>query len=270
MNYSKTLETLLQPMSLDNKFKLFDEFYSGFKSGEIKPVVTDNPIVFQTPSYQHICNIVPLGKVKCTKDLQTTEGKISLLHAVMHIEYSAIDLALDAAYRFASLPHQFYSDWLEVADEEIKHFKMLLDLIRSIGADYGDCEVHDGLFLACRDTQDLLTRMAVIPRSMEANGLDANLQMTTKINKLKPDPFLIKLLDALKVIETDEISHVQKGDRWFKYACKLQNLDPEATYIQILKDRGGGNIKRTMHIEARKEAGFSCSELNWLANQKIC
>lgn len=270
MNYSKTLEQLLSPMSLDDKFKLFYDFYNRFKDGSIAVAPASNPVVFSQPSYANICHVVPLGKVKRIKDLQTTEGKISLLHALMHIEYSAIDLALDASYRFSSLPHSFYSDWLEVADEEILHFNMLRALINELGSDYGDFEVHNGLFLASMDTLDLMSRMAVIPRSMEANGLDANLQMKNKILQLASDPMLEKILNALAVIEKDEISHVQKGDRWFKYACKEQNLDPMATYFDILKSRGEGTIKRKMHIEARKMAGFSCSELNHLANEHLC
>lgn len=270
MNYANTLEKLLTPMGVDDKFKLFDEFYRGFKDGSIKVEIRSNPIVFDQPSYAGICTIVSLGKVKRTKDLQTTKGKISLLHAIMHIEFSAIDLALDAAYRFRSMPSDFYSDWLEVANEEIGHFKLLRDLIRSIGADYGDDEVHDGLFQACKSTQDLITRMAIIPRNMEANGLDANLHLRHKISKLKPNQFFDELLNVLAIIERDEISHVQKGDRWFKYACKIEGLDPQKSYLEILKKHGEGAIKREMNIKARKKAGFSCYELNQIAGKEVC
>ena len=128
------------------------------------------------PSYSKICSI------KSMKEIKQKHTNEAFLHSIAHIEYSAIDIALDACYRFRNLPMEYYLDWLEVANDEIRHFKMISDKMESLGVRYGDYIVHDGLFIALIKTQNsLINRMAILPRYMEANGLDANLFMMENI-----------------------------------------------------------------------------------------
>ena len=133
-----------------------------------------------------------------------------LLHAITHIEFSAIDLALDACYRFQKLPREYYKDWMEVADDEVRHFKMLINLLKKYGVEYGDYPVHQGLFEASMRALEFIPRMALIPRYMEANGLDANQAL---IAKLKTIPNTEEVIEVLEVILKEEIDHVKKGDK---------------------------------------------------------
>ena len=193
-----------------------------------------------------------------------------LLHSIAHIEYSAIDLALDAAYRFSGLPKEYYDDWLEVAEDEIRHFRMIETLLHEVGGVYGEYSVHDGLFEAMRKTPTLLSRMAVVPRYLEAGGLDANPKIIQKLSKFK-DQFAQKMIDAQEIILAEEISHVQKGDKWFKYACDLDGKNYDI-YFKILKEIMPNSAKKKNFInkEARLEAGFSCEELNQISTKQEC
>ena len=161
----------------NEKINLFRNIYQDFLNNQLTFAPTDNIEVFDTPAYSKICNIVDQRKVPARKNLATDEGQTILLHAVAHIEYSAIDLALDACYRFQDMPKEFYSDWMKVADDEIRHFLMINELLETYSVKYGDIDVHQTLFDACMKTQELIQRMALIPRYMEANGLDANAMM---------------------------------------------------------------------------------------------
>ena len=190
-----------------------------------------------------------------------------MLHAIVHIEYSAIDLALDACYRFRNLPDEFYFDWLEVAEDEIRHFKMINTLLEKTGFSYGDFPVHASLFEASQKTQELLSRMAIIPRWYEAGGLDANEKIINKLSSLQ-DPFANEVIDALKIILKEEISHVVKGDKWFKRECARQNLEPIQTYFQIVDKFFKDWKKKDINVAARLKAGFTCKELKIL-NEKI-
>ena len=190
-----------------------------------------------------------------------------LVHAILHIEYSAIDLALDAVYRFPEMPKEYQLDWLEVALDELRHYQMLEELIMSLGYVYGDFPVHSGLFDAAQNTsEDVLDRMAIIPRYYEASGLDVNPQIVKKLTANSKSLYTIQLVEFLDVIYREEIVHVQKGDRWFKYICEQRGLD-SSIYFEILdryklKDKHRPNI----NVGARKEAGFSCQELKKLGD----
>lgn len=271
MDYFKTLETILIEKEPIEKFKLFEQFYEKYKKG--KTVFEENftPLTLEKPSYEGLLNVVLPKEVKTRKYFDTTEGKASLLHTICHIEYGAIDLALDAAYRFTDLPNDYYSDWLEVAEDEIRHFRMCETLLNELGYVYGDFEVHTNLFEAMKKTQTLLSRMAIVPRFLEANGLDQNPKIMEKL-KSSPDAMNEKILDALEIILEEEISHVQKGDRWFRYACEQEQCHPEETYLKLLEEYYPGSTQKVvnMNFEARKQAGFSCDELKRLSNKKEC
>lgn len=271
MKFYETLQFLLSTPDIKKKFEVFTGLFEAFKADQVDFVADRSPIVFDQPSYASFTTVVPLGGVRRSKDLQTKEAQTGLIHSIAHIEFSAIDLALDAAYRFRGMPREFYHDWLEVAEDEIRHFKMLISLLDSLGAKYGDLPVHNGLFVACRATDSsFLERMAVVPRSMEANGLDANLQMKRKLELIRADQTIEELKKTLAVILDEEISHVHKGDKWFKYACNQLNLDSEKTYMELALKHNLANIKREINVNARLEAGFTCSELKFLTNKEIC
>ncbi len=271
MNFYKTLETILTTSEPSAKFEAFRIFYAQYQAGDVLFEETFSPIVFTTPSYALFCNVVHPLKVPKRRKLTTDNGKIVLLHAIAHIEYTAIDLALDHAYRFQGLPKAYYDDWLEVADDEIRHFEMLNTLLEELGAKYGDLDVHNSLFEASYKTQNLLDRMAVVPRYLEANGLDATPAVLERLENLPSDAMLEKIKAALKIILEEEIDHVLKGDRWFNYACEKEGVSPDTFFAIIEKYSPGAFPKKNgVNIEARKEAGFSCGEMKKILDGHEC
>jgi uncharacterized ferritin-like protein (DUF455 family) len=223
------------------------------------------PVVFEIPSYASKCTIVNPRDLPTRKEFDTPEGLATLVHAIAHIEYSAIDLALDAVYRFPQMPLEYKVDWLVVAEDEIRHYKMLFELLDALGYRYGDFPVHCGLFDAAAHTAHaLLDRMAIVPRYYEASGLDVNPQIIKKLENKRKNPLVAKLIDALKIIYDEEIEHVHKGDKWFKYLCAKEGLD-ESVYFEILERyRLLSKHRPHINVNARKEAGFTCSEIKKL------
>jgi len=271
MNFYKELELILEAKRSKEKISLFENFYMKYKNDEIVFEESFIPKEFDTPSYETMCQIVPPQDVPKRSNLTIKEGQINLIHAIAHIEYSAIDLALDAVYRFTNMPKKYYDDWLEVANDEIRHFLMLEKLLNEVDAVYGDIEVHNALFEASQRTQTLLERMAVVPRYLEANGLDATPMILKKLKKSPKNMMIEKIIQTLEIILEEEIDHVKKGDVWFKYACKREEVD-EAIYFEIIKKHYPRGFLRPndLNIEARREAGFSCSELKTMAKKEIC
>jgi uncharacterized ferritin-like protein (DUF455 family) len=221
------------------------------------------PKQFDSPSYGTICRIVDPKDLPSRKRSDTMEGMAALVHAIAHIEYSAIDLALDAVYHFGSMPIEYKIDWLEVAADEIRHFAMLEALLSDLGYKYGDFPVHSGLFdIAKQTAHSPLDRMAVVPRYFEASGLDVNPQIIKKLKQQRQNQYILRLIESLEVILAEEIDHVRKGDRWFKYLCDIEGLDAPSTYKEILSSyRLLDKPRPHINIQARKEAGFACSEL---------
>lgn len=271
MNYYYLLEDIILTSDPHEKIEKFGGFYDNFLQNKLEFEDGYEPYEMISPSYEGMLNIVLPKQAKNRKYVNTREGKITLLHTIAHIEYCAIDLALDAALRYQGLPRAFYEDWLEVAEDEIRHFLMIEKLLKELDASYGDIEVHTNLFEAMKKTPDLLSRMAVVPRFLEANGLDQNPKIMEKLNSC-PDEFNTKILAALDTILEEEIDHVSKGDRWFKYECENQKLEPESTYIKILDGifPGTSTRKYQLNFDARKKAGFSCDELKFLSKMEDC
>jgi len=271
MNFYKELELVLQANNSVQKVEMFEIFYERYKSSEVVFDASHQSLYFEEPSYHEFCKVIPPQDVPKRKNLTVREGQINLLHAIAHIEYSAIDLALDGAYRFKGLPKAYYDDWLEVAADEVRHFVMLEKLLKELGAEYGDIEVHNALFEASQRTQTLLERMAVVPRYLEANGLDATPMILTKLKKLPKNEMVGKIIATLEVILEEEVDHVKKGDVWFEYACEKEGVE-KATYFEIIQKYYPRGFLRpqNLNIEARKEAGFSCSELKYMAKIEVC
>ena len=164
------------------------------------------------------------------RGMQSQEGRAVLLHALAHIEFNAINLALDAVWRFAGMPDTFYADWLKVAAEEAHHFSLLTARLAAFGHAYGDFPAHDGLWDMCERTRgDVLARMALVPRTLEARGLDASPPIRARLQQAG-DHESAAILD---VILHDEIGHVLIGNRWFRYLCEQAALDPHATYVRL-------------------------------------
>ncbi len=271
MDYFIMLEEVLLTNKPKDKIEKFNTFYQLFLNDELEFNNEHIACELIEPSYATFLEIVKPMALAKIKNFNTIEGKKYLVHTILHIEYSAIDLALDAALRFKDMPKNYYKDWLEVADDEIRHFLMLEKLLSEINGEYGDFPVHKNLFEAMQDTPDFLRRMAAVPRFLEANGLDQNPKIMQKLNSNK-DVFNTKLLDVLAIILEEEVDHVLKGDRWYKYECDRLNLDYDSTYLEIIEDVFPGSTKRKMDLnfEARKKAGFSCDVLKILSKKEDC
>ena len=265
MNIYKMLEQAIISNDIEIKDRVTAECLEYCNQNEVSLENDFVPKIFVKPSYANRCNIVNPRELPSRKDFETKEGLATLVHAIIHIEYSAIDLALDAVYRFVDMPMEYKIDWLVVAKDEIRHFKMLYEILEELGYEYGDFPVHCGLFDASMNTANsVLERMVVVPRYYEASGLDVNPQIIKKLENRHKYPMVKKLIDALGIIYKEEIEHVQKGDRWFKYLCKRDGLD-EDIYFDILKEYEIMHKHRPhLNVEARKEAGFSCSEIKKL------
>jgi uncharacterized ferritin-like protein (DUF455 family) len=195
------------------------------------------------------------------RSIATPHGQAALIHAIAHIEFNAINLAWDAVYRFREMPDGFRHDWIRVADEEAYHFTLLTGRLQRLGYHYGDFDAHDGLWDVARDTaHDVLERMALVPRVLEARGLDATPKIMRKLAEAG-DPETVAILE---IILHDEIGHVEIGSRWFRYACDQRGLDSQQTFRQLLQERLRGRIRGPLHLEARRQAGFSEEELTEL------
>lgn len=156
-----------------------------------------------------------------------------MMHAIAHIEFNAINLALDAVQRFEGMPEQFYADWLRIADEEAYHFELIRAHMRQLGADYGDHNAHSGLWEMCEKTaHDVLIRMALVPRVLEARGLDVTPGIQKKLTQVG-DHNAVSLLD---IILRDEIGHVEIGNRWFRHCCKARGLKTDETFFKLLDE----------------------------------
>lgn len=189
-------------------------------------------------------------------------GQVALLHAIAHIEFNAINLALDCIYRFQGLPESFYSGWIAVAAEEALHFRLVRGRLCALGQDYGDLPAHNGLWeMACRTAHDPLARMALVPRVLEARGLDATPPIMGKLRTLGD----VESVAVLEIILRDEVGHVALGDRWFRWFCGERDLDPEAEYLRLVRELKAPWPAPPLNLAARREAGFGEEELARLA-----
>jgi len=193
--------------------------------------------------------------------LNSELGKAAFFHALAHIEFIAIYLAWDILYRFRGLPDVFYQDWLSIADEEAQHFTLIREHLQEMNVDYGDLPAHRGLWDHAEDTAaDILARLAMVPRCMEARGLDVTPQMIKKF-KIQDDQKSVELLTR---ILNDEVGHVKTGSYWFKLICEQRGLNYEEKYKELIEKYYVGKPKGPFNRELRIIAGFSNAEINWL------
>jgi uncharacterized ferritin-like protein (DUF455 family) len=195
------------------------------------------------------------------RNFSSLKGRLTMVHAIAHIEFNAINLALDAVYRFQAMPDQFYSDWCRVAAEEAQHFTLLSDYLTGHGMAYGDLSAHNGLWeMAVKTDFDVLVRMALVPRVLEARGLDVTPTMIEKLASTGD----VTLISILKKIFDEEIGHVKIGTYWYQLLCKERKLEPEGTFIQLIKEHMEGARFGPFETQARIDAGFSHEELQSL------
>jgi uncharacterized ferritin-like protein (DUF455 family) len=197
------------------------------------------------------------------RSMITPEGRAILIHALAHIEFNAINLALDAIWRFAGMPREYYADWLHVADEEALHFSLLAGHLQTQGHAYGDFPAHSSLWeMAAKTQHDILARIALVPRTMEARGLDATPQVRAKLAQAG-DTAAAAILD---IILRDEIGHVAIGNRWYNWLCEQRGLEPVATYARLAAEHQAPVLRGPFNLPARRAAGFSELELAALAD----
>ena len=198
------------------------------------------------------------------RSMRTTEGRAALIHALTHIEFNAINLALDAIWRFGGMPTAYYVDWLQVAAEEALHFSLLAAHLQVLGHRYGDFPAHNSMWeMADKTSGDILARMALVPRTLEARGLDATPLTRAKLAQAG-DQAAAEILD---IILRDEIGHVAIGNHWYKVLCDARGLDPVTTYADLALHYKAPVLRGPFNLEARRAAGFSASELDALQGE---
>ena len=195
------------------------------------------------------------------RGLGSDEGRAAFLHAIAHIELNAIDLGWDAVYRFRGLPDAFHADWVGVAEDESRHFLLLRDRLREFGHEYGDFPAHNGLWEMCEKTaHDGLARMALVPRVLEARGLDVTPGMIVKLRALGDE----KTAAILEIILDEEVGHVAAGSRWYHWYCAQRGVDPRPRFRELLGEYAGGYLHGPFNLQARLLAGFDAEEIEAL------
>ncbi|MEY4523960.1 MAG: hypothetical protein RIR27_1036 [Pseudomonadota bacterium] len=195
------------------------------------------------------------------RKMDTVEGRAILWHSLAHIEFNAMNLALDAIWRFPNMPQAYYEDWLKVAKEESYHFSLISAHLQSFGFSYGDFPAHNSLWEMVERTSDsVIARMALVPRTMEARGLDAVPEIRDRFKQIKDD----RAVEILEIILRDEIGHVLVGNRWFNFLCANENLSPIVTYRELAEKYRAPTLRGPFNFEAREQAGFTSEELELL------
>lgn len=230
---------------------------AGLARADGKPVDVPVPGRPAKPALVHPSKLARRG-------LGTPGGRAALVHAIAHIEFNAINLGLDAAYRFRGMPAAFYADWLRVAADEARHFELLNARLADSGHAYGDFDAHDGLWeMAVATAHDVMIRMALVPRVLEARGLDVTPGMIAKLRQAGDDDTVA----IFEIILEEEVPHVAIGTHWFRFCAEPRGLDPDTTFTGLLEEYMNGGPPGPYNFPARREARFSENELDWLAER---
>lgn len=257
MNVHAAARAVLAETGVDAKLDGTHALWRDWQIGRLAPAtfVDPDPLVHAGRPERP-----PLASPKSMprRELNGPAGHAALIHALAHIEFNAINLGLDAVYRFRDLPADFHADWLRVAAEEAYHFSLLREHLRTLGHDYGAFPAHAGLWeMALRSAHDPLARMALVPRLLEARGLDVTPDIQRKLRGFGDRAGA----DILDIILRDEIGHVAAGDRWFRFLCTARGLPVEATYRELLATEGVPWPRPPFNQDARLRAGFTREEL---------
>lgn len=242
----------------DAKLELTAETAAAFASGELSRAPdAPPPDPIRAPGRPPRPRLVAPHELP-QRSLGSPEGRAAFVHAIAHIEFNAIDLAWDAVYRFRDLPDAYYADWVGVAADEARHFRLLRSRLRELGHDYGDFDAHNGLWETAEQTAgSCLERMALVPRVLEARGLDVTPAMIERLLRLGDD----RTVAILQTILAEEVAHVAAGSRWFRHACGEAGLDPESTFEALLARATRGALRGPWNLEARQRAGFAAGEM---------
>ncbi|HJU07962.1 MAG TPA: ferritin-like domain-containing protein [Rhodanobacteraceae bacterium] len=237
--------------------------FAALRAGQLRPPVENAPpLILDIPGRPDKPKLVPPRDVP-QRGLGSVEGRAALVHAVAHIEFNAINLAWDAVLRFPNMPHDYYRDWASVAADEARHFGMLSNRLADLGHAYGDFDAHNGLWEMAIKTSDFcLARMALVPRVLEARGLDVTPGMIARLRSVGDDA----TADILEIILREEVAHVAAGSRWFRWCCERGRLDPRETFQKLLRERIAGGLRGPFNLDARRAAGFGEDELDLLTS----
>ena len=259
--YSKTYACLME-QDVERKLAGATQLYADWQAGLlVRETLSECPVLAVPVAGRPVKPELVHPKSVKQRKLSTLEGRKALLHAVAHIEFNAINLALDAVYRFRDMPDAYYGDWLQVAAEEAYHFGLVRARLHELGGDYGDLPAHNGLWeQACKTDYDVMVRMALVPRVLEARGLDVTPSMMARLREVNDLP----TVGILEIILRDEIGHVRIGSNWFHYCCEQRDVEPKATFRQLLREVLQAPLRSPLYTEARLQAGFSAEELEEL------
>jgi uncharacterized ferritin-like protein (DUF455 family) len=241
----------------EEKAKQTRQFAEDWRQGKFDCISTGEPDPIAEAGRPEKPELVQPKKL-AKRSISTEEGRVILAHALAHIEFNAINLALDAVYRFRDMPEQFYADWIKVADEEAYHFGLLHKYIQHRGHAYGDYTAHNGLWeMAQKTAHDVMIRMALVPRVLEARGLDVTPGLIEKLKQFQDKDFI----DTLEIIHHDEIGHVAIGSHWFKYTCEQRNINSRDTFKSLIQQYMNGSLRGPFDEVVRLQAGFTEQEL---------
>lgn len=251
----------LDAAEIDDKIALTRRHAAAFARGELAvPADAPEPAPIRMPGRPARPHLVHPRELP-RRGFGSDAGRAAFIHSIAHIELNAVDLAWDAAYRFRGMPADYYADWVRIADDEARHFLMLRARLQALGHDYGDFDAHNGLWEMCEKTaHDGLARMALVPRVLEARGLDVTPGMIVKLRSLGDDA----TADVLEVILREEVAHVAAGSRWFRWYCAQRGIAPEPKFRELLAEYARAVLHGPFNLEARAAAGFSVQELEAL------
>ena len=261
-NLFASAEACLECADVDEKLARTDAVARAFSGGTLETVDQDPPKPIGKPGRPERPLLVEPRHLP-RRGLGSEQGRAALIHAVAHIEFNAINLAWDAVYRFRGMPPDYYRDWIGVAVDEARHFRLLVERLRQLGHAYGDFDAHDGLWdMAVKTAASCLQRMALVPRVLEARGLDVTPGMIARLRSAG-DGDSVRILE---LILREEVAHVAAGSRWFAWCCGREQLEPQATFCELLRLHASGAIKGPLNGDARLAAGFTSAELAHLTS----
>ena len=250
----------LMEQDIAHKIALSNEVQQAWLAGQLSSDPAENPQRIDVPGRPARPELVS-PKALPKRSMNSEKGRAALIHSLCHIEFNAINLAWDAVYRFQKMPRDYYTDWIQVAVEEACHFSLLRDHLRQMGYDYGDFDAHNGLWeMTVKTDFDPMVRMALVPRVLEARGLDVTPGIMAKLVEAGDTP----AVEILKIIQRDEIGHVEIGSRWFQYLCDERGLPSMETFEGLIGQYMKGKLKGPFDRESRRKAGFSEEELDYL------
>ena len=256
----------LQAKETSTKVSLVSSLWSARDSLEINTDQVLEPKTQSIPGRPDLPELINARHMP-KRSAFNSDGLAALVHAVCHIEFNAINLALDALWRYSGMPNAYYTEWLQVAFEESTHFELLRRFLESMNYSYGDFKAHDGLWDMCTKTSnDVTARMALVPRTLEARGLDATPIIQKKL-KSAGTPLAVEAIRILDIILRDEVGHVAIGNHWFNWLCNQQGLDPFTHYIYLAIKHNAPKLRAPFNFEARRRAGFTDQELSALQAQ---